>query len=170
MCKKCRQLGLNTYYGSPVSIHADWSINLVGIGAMLGLSTSEYVNAVSAMKYKYEFGSNNVYVLRTAQKESYKGIGAIETNLANLLFDEGVDFNILIEMLNQGATIRSTNITPNYTLEKFFSDNPNAIGLFIIDDNGYAQPFSKNKKIKFESYNLISLRDDKSKDQLCLDV
>ncbi|EDN35508.1 hypothetical protein FTDG_01463 [Francisella tularensis subsp. novicida GA99-3548] len=168
--QKCRQLGLNTYYGSPVSIHADWSINLVGIGAMLGLSTSEYVNAVSAMKYKYEFGSNNVYVLRTAQKESYKGIGAIETNLANLLFDEGVDFNILIEMLNQGATIRSTNITPNYTLEKFFSDNPNAIGLFIIDDNGYAQPFSKNKKIKFESYNLISLRDDKSKDQLCLDV
>ncbi|MBD5784255.1 hypothetical protein IFN73_09575, partial [Francisella tularensis subsp. holarctica] len=58
----------------------------------------------------------------------------------------------------------------NYTLEKFFSDNTNAIGLFIIDDNGYAQPFSKNKKIKFESYILISLRDDKSKDQLCLDV
>lgn len=50
-------------------------------------------------------------------------------------------------MLNQGATIRSTNITPNYTLEKFFSDNPNAIGLFIIDDNGYAQPFSKNKRL-----------------------
>ncbi|MDE4949095.1 sodium:proton exchanger, partial [Francisella tularensis subsp. holarctica] len=80
------------------------------------------------------------------------------------LFDEGVDFTILIEMLKHGATLRSTNITPNYTLEKFFSDNPNAIGLFNIDDNGYAQPFSKNKKIKLESYNLISLRDDKSKD------
>ncbi|MDE4967643.1 sodium:proton exchanger, partial [Francisella tularensis subsp. holarctica] len=90
---------------SPVSIHADGSINFVGIGAMLGLSTSEYGNAVSAMKYKYEVGSNNVYVLRTAHKESYKGIGAIETHLANLLFDEGVDFHILIEMLNQGATI-----------------------------------------------------------------
>ncbi|MDE4994595.1 NAD-binding protein, partial [Francisella tularensis subsp. holarctica] len=38
--QKCRQLGLNTYYGSPVSIHAVWSINLVGIGAMMGLSTS----------------------------------------------------------------------------------------------------------------------------------
>lgn len=170
--QKCRQLGLNTYYGSPVSAHADWSINLVGIGAMLGLSTSEYVNAVSAMKYKYEFGSNNVFVLRASQKESYKGIGSIETNLANLLFDEGVDFNTLIDRLNQGASIRSTNITPNYPLEKFFKDNPNAIALFIIDDNGYAQPFDKDKRLRFDSYSLVSLRDDvnKARDQLCLDV
>lgn len=161
--QKCRQLGLNTYYGSPVSAHADWSINLVGIGAMLGLSTSEYVNAVSAMKYKYEFGSNNVFVLRASQKESYKGIGSIETNLANLLFDEGVDFNTLIDRLNQGASIRSTNITPNYPLEKFFKDNPNAIALFIIDDNGYAQPFDKDKRLRFDSYSLVSLRDDVNK-------
>lgn len=170
--QKCRQLGLNTYYGSPVSIHADWSINLVGIGSMLGLSTSEYVNAVSAMKYRYEFGSNNTYVLRTAQKESYKGIGAIETNLANLLFEEGVDFNILIERLNHGAKIKSTNITRNYTLDRFFVDNITAIPLFIIDEAGYAQPFVKGKKIKLESYSLISLRGEVNlnKDQLCLDV
>jgi len=170
--QKCRQLGLNTYYGSPVSIHADWSINLVGIGAMLGLSTSEYVNAVSAMKYKHEFGSNSTYVLRTAQKESYKGIGSIETNLATLLFEEGVDFNILIDRLNQGASIRSTNITLNYTLENFFIDNVNAIALFIIDANGYAQPFVKGKKIKLETYSLVSLRDDvkDNKEQLCLGV
>ena len=50
-------------------------------------------------------------------------------------------------MLNQGAKIRITNITPNYTLEKFFSDNPNAIGLFIIDDNGYAQPLVRIKRL-----------------------
>nr|WP_150467173.1 sodium:proton antiporter [Francisella sp. SYW-9] len=171
--QKCRQLGLNTYYGSPVSIHADWSINLVGIGSMLGLSTSEYVNAVSAVKYKHEFGSKNTYVLRASQKESYKGIGAIETNLAMLLFDEGVDFNLLIDRLNQGASIRSTNITPNYTLDNFFADNPGAIALFIIDNNGYAQPFAKNKKIKSDSYSLISLRDNankRNKDQLCLNV
>lgn len=170
--QKCRQLGLNTYYGSPVSIHADWSMNLVGIGSMLGLSTSEYVNAVSAMKYKYEFGVKNIYVLRTARKESYKGIGAIESNLATLLFGEEVNFNTLIERLNHGATIRSTKITPNYTLEKFFTDNINAIPLFVIDENGYAQPFDKDKKIKSEIYSLVSLRDDKNKDhdQLCLNV
>ncbi|WP_442902180.1 cation:proton antiporter [Francisella sp. 19S2-10] len=171
--QKCRQLGLNTYYGSPVSIHADWSISLVGIGSMLGLSTSEYVNAVSAVKYKHEFGAKNTYVLRTSQKESYKGIGAIETNLATLLFDEDVDFNLLIDRLNKGASIRSTNITSNYTLDNFFTDNPRAIPLFIIDSYGYAQPFSKNKRIKSDNYSLISLRDNvskKNKDQLCLDV
>ncbi|ASG67231.1 sodium:proton exchanger [Francisella halioticida] len=171
--QKCRQLGLNTYYGSPVSIHADWSISLVGIGSMLGLSTSEYINAVSAIKYKHEFGSKNTYVLRTSQKESYKGIGAIETNLATLLFDESVDFNILIDRLNQGASIRSTNITPNYTLDNFFMDNSGAIPLFIIDSYGYAQPFSKNKRVKLENFSLISLRDNinkKNKDKLCLDV
>ncbi|GAB4221773.1 MAG: sodium:proton antiporter [Francisella sp.] len=169
--QKCRQLGLNTYYGSPVSINADWSINLVGIGSMLGLSTSEYINALSAIKYKYEFGSNNVYVIRSPQKESYKGIGSIETNIANLLFDEGINLKLLLDMLNNGAKIRSTNITPNYTLDNFFVDNPDAIGLFIIDSNGYAQPYNKDKKIKFDNYILISLRkDDNSKNQLCLDV
>ena len=113
---------------------------------MLGLSTSEYVNAVSAMKYKHEFGSNSTFVLRAAKKESYKGIGSIETSLATLLFEEGVDFNILIDRLNQGASIRSTNITLNYTLEKFFEDNVNVIALFTLDANGYAQPFIKDKK------------------------
>ncbi len=170
--QKCRQLGLNTYYGSPVSLHADWSINLVGIGAMLGLSTSEYVNAVSAMKYKHEFGASSTYVLRAAQKESYKGIGSIETNLATLLFEEGVDFNILIDRLNQGASIRTTNITTNYNLENFFIDNVHAIPLFILDAKGYAQPFVKGKKIKLETYSLISLRNDtkENKNQLCLEV
>ncbi|WP_263596219.1 hypothetical protein [Francisella tularensis] len=42
-------MGLNTYYGSPVLIQADWNINLVCIVAMLGFSTHEYVYAVSSM-------------------------------------------------------------------------------------------------------------------------
>ena len=158
--QKCRQLGLNTYYGSPVSAHADWSINLVGIGAMLGLSRSEYVNAVSAMKYKHEFGTNNIYTLRATEKASYKGIGAIENTLASPLFDEGIDINSLTERLNNGAQIKSTNITPNYTLQNFFADNIGTTALFIVDDKGYAQPFVSDKKIKLESYSLISLRDD----------
>lgn len=158
--QKCRQLGLNTYYGSPVSLHADWNINLVGIGSMLGLSTSEYVNAVSAVKYVHEFGASNIFVLRTPQKESYKGIGAIETNIANLLFEEGVDYNYLLERLNNGARIKSTNITENYTLDNFLSDNRNAVPLFIVDENGYVQPFVKNRKIKPVTFSLISLSDN----------
>ena len=92
--------------------------------------------------------------------------------MATLIFEEGVDFNVLIDRLNQGSSIRSTNITPNYTLEKFFIDNENAIALFIIDANGYAQPFIKGKKIKLEIYSLVSLRDDvkENKNQLCLEV
>lgn len=171
--QKCRQLGLNTYYGSPVSAHADWNINLVGIGAMLGLSTSEYINAVSAMKYKHEFGSNSVYVLRNIQQESYKGIGAMESNLGKLLFEEKVDFNLLIEKINAGAKIRSTNLTANYTLEDFYADNEGVIPLFIICNDGHAEPFVVGKKIRLETYTLVSLREnskDKNKEQLCLEV
>lgn len=171
--QQCRQLGLNTYYGSPVSAHADWSINLIGLGAMLGLSTSEYINAVSAMKYKHEFGSRSIYVLRNVQQESYKGIGSMESNLATPLFEEGVDFNMLIEKMNDGAKIRSTNITPNYPSGNFFTDNDGAIPLFTIDNDGFAEPFVAGKRIKLETYALVSLREgskDTNKEQLCLDV
>ena len=157
--QKCRQLGLNTYYGSPVSVHADWNINLDGIGSMLGLSTSEYINAISAVKYGHEFGADKIYVIRATQKESYKGIGSMEGNFANLLFDEGVDHNTVTEKLNNGYKVKTTRITENYTLDRFLDVNTNAIPLFTIEDNGSVIPFKKDRKVKLINYTLISLKD-----------
>jgi hypothetical protein len=168
----CRQMGLNTYYGSPVSTNADMSINLVGLGNMLGLSSSEYVNAVAAIKYRSEFGAQNTHVLRSPQKESYKGVGGIQTNLANLLFDNGIDFNVLAGLFDKGARIKSTNITANYTLDDFLLGNPDALLLFVIYDGGVVDTCYKDKKIRQISYSLISLATETkiNKEQLCLDV
>ena len=71
-------------------------------------------------KYQFHIDNNSAILLRNVQQESYKGIGSIESNLATLLFEEGVDFNVLIDKMNNGAKVKSTNLTPNYTLEDFF--------------------------------------------------
>ncbi len=156
--QKCRQLGLNTYYGSPVSVHADWNINLDGIGSMLGLSTSEYINAISAVKYSHEFGADNVYVIRATQTESYKGIGSMGANLAMPLFEEHMDHNFFTEKMNNGYEIGSTRITENYTLDRFVEANPTAVLLFKIDDSGTVMPYKKDLRLRQNGYTLITLR------------
>jgi len=157
--QKCRQLGLNTYYGSPVSVNADWNLSLDGIGSMLGLSTSEYVNTISAVKYARELGASNIYVVRSTQKESYKGTGSMEENYATQLFDEGVDSNTITEKLNNGYRIKSTRITKTYTFDRFISNNKEAIPLFTIDDNDNVRPFMNDRRIKQANYILISLKE-----------
>ena len=47
--------GLPTYYGNPVSEHAERNLRLVGIGRVLALTPNMELNALAAQHYRLEF-------------------------------------------------------------------------------------------------------------------
>jgi hypothetical protein len=47
-----RMAGLNTYYGNPLSDHADRYIDLIGVGAMLAMTPNAEQNTLAALHYR----------------------------------------------------------------------------------------------------------------------
>ncbi|MBK2124595.1 cation:proton antiporter [Fangia hongkongensis] len=129
----CRLQGLTCYYGSSVSEHADWHLNLVGIGRMLGCSSSEQMNVLSAVKYYREFdGRSSVFTLPTSQNRANSKLTYLTKKYAKRLFSRDLSYHMLRSAVKQGGEIKSTTLTDEYSWEKFQSLNESAIELFFI--------------------------------------
>ncbi len=130
----CRLQGLNCYYGSSVSEHADWHLNLVGIGRMLGCSSSEQMNTLAAVKYYREFdGRVSVFVLPTAQNKANSKLNYLTKKYAQRLFSKDLSYQILRSIVKQGGQIKTTALSNGFTWEQFASLNQRAIPLFYIN-------------------------------------
>jgi NhaP-type Na+/H+ or K+/H+ antiporter len=131
---KARMEGLSTYFGNPISEHADRHLDLVGIGRMLALTPRENFNVAAVMHFRMEFGRNNVFVLQpeTAGQASAKQ-QVTPRRRGQLLFAEGVTYAVLAERLGRGDEIHSTGLTETFTFEDFLAKNREALVLFALD-------------------------------------
>jgi CPA1 family monovalent cation:H+ antiporter len=135
--KQARMEGFRTYYGNPVSKHADQHLDLVGIGHLLGLSMNRHVNTISAQKYKVEFGQNHIYTLSPTidlSKSNEKHLTAAEHRGRELF--EGLSYASLSGYLADGAVIKSTLITEEFTFKNYLGKHgKNVVPLFAISPN-----------------------------------
>ena len=135
--------GLNTYYGKPVSEHADRHLDLVGIGQLLALSPRSELNALSTMRYHAEFGGGNLFVLNPSDEEdsTEKRKYSMQKG-TKILFDEDVNYARLSKMMVDGAEIRCTSITEKFDIsdynKKYYS---RSIPLFAFNPKGRIYPF-----------------------------
>ena len=130
----CRLQGLTCYYGSSVSEHADWHLNLVGIGRMLGCSSSEQMNTLAAVKYYREFdGRASVFVLPTAQNKANSKLTYLTKKYAKRLFSKDLSYQTLRSIIKQGGQVKTTTISNEFNWEQFLSLNQQAIPLFYIN-------------------------------------
>ena len=137
-----RMEGLDTFYGNPVSEYADQNLDLIGIGKMLGLSPRRGLNAVAGMRYAAEFGRHHVYVILTTAdtKVSERHQLAVEYR-GFVLFGKDLTFQKFASLLSQGAEIRSTKLSEEYTFDAMREQTRQMIPLFALSPKGRLQIF-----------------------------
>ena len=127
--------GLDTYYGNPISEHADRHLDLVGIGRMLALSAHENLNVSSLMHYRLELGANTVFAIQS--KVATNGVDNRTTaaiRRGKTLFGWDVTYAKLAGMLSRGAEIRATRLTDTYGYQDYLNTHQGeAILLFAMD-------------------------------------
>ncbi len=151
--KAARMQGLETYYGNPVSDHADWHLNLVGIGHMLGLSRHADLNALSGLKYRVEFGRKAIYTLKSsADIEKPEKHTVSHEHRGNVLFGDGITYAKLASLLSQGAEIRSTTLTEDFdflaycerngskSIPMFGLSKDSELRVFVVGDDWSPKP------------------------------
>ena len=147
--RTARMEGLPTYYGNPISSHADRHLDLVGIGRMLALSPVTEINVLSTMRYKSEFGPKSIYTLQTVQETATpEKLQAARTHRGYTLFGEDVTFKKLSSLFKQGAKIHSTTLTDTYSFAEYKEQHSSkAIPLFCLDLKNRIHIFVANGKL-----------------------
>ncbi len=131
-----RRAGLATYYGNPVSEHADRHLDLVGFGGLLGLSSRAELNSLSVMRYLREFGKGNVYALHATLDEQPENLRIAPLQPGQALFGKDASYSKLTRMLAEGGAVAIIEFAEGETLELFRHKNFDAIPLFAVDPKG----------------------------------
>jgi NhaP-type Na+/H+ or K+/H+ antiporter len=134
--RRARMDGLATFYGNPVSAHADRHLDLIGIGQMLGLSTNRERNSLACLHYQQEFGREKVYRLRNLALEETNHRKALsERLLVPALFEEGMTHARFAELLIRGWRIKSTGLSATFDWPHFIEQyGSTSMLMFCVDE------------------------------------
>ena len=143
---RARMEGVKTYFGNPVSDHADRHLDLIGFGHLFAMSMDRELNTLCEINYRHTFGKKNIYRLGFNDDKTKKAERQERNDYwqSPWLFGEGINYGRLASMIANNAKIKITNITDNYSYEQYRKDNKHYIALYMIDKNGSLKVFSSN--------------------------
>lgn len=163
-----RMEGLNTFYGNPVSQHADQYLDLVGYGKLLGLSPRRELNTMATMRYRLEFGEPNIFSLPTQRSDKEVKHEVAPEHRGATLFGADTTYARLASLLSQGAEIRKTRLTEEFDFNAYLQTAGRRVWpLFAIDPRERIFVFSEESQPapKAGWHVLGLIKDDAAKEE-----
>lgn len=150
-----RMQNLETYYGNPISSHAEVHLDLTSLGGMLGLSRVPGENTAAALRFREDFGVRKIFVLGTEEddKDNAK-TGTSENYTGRKLFQPGIDYWKLHRLITyEDGQIKHTQLSETYPLEQWRADNEDrtAVPLFALDAEGELRIASAEQSLEPEA-------------------
>ena len=128
---------LNAKCGNVLSEQVQEEHDLAGLGKFLAVTPSEEVNTLAVMEYMHLFSRANVYQLAPRGKSHGRWQSLPENRRGRILFKNDLDHHRLETLFEQGAVVKSTTLTANFTMANFrAAHGTGAIILFAIDSSG----------------------------------
>ena len=157
-----RMDGLETYFGNPVSEHADKNLNLSGLGKLLAMSGRLNLDTLACLRFKSEFGVNNVYELKTTREKHTEDKHIVSTKHRGYeLFSKDADYGNLAYRLRNNAEIKSTQLSDEFTFEQYLKKYEGGIiPMFAIDNKQRLHVFVANGEMQpKQDWTIIALID-----------
>ncbi|MCD6527241.1 MAG: sodium:proton antiporter [Desulfuromonas sp.] len=155
-----RMEGLPTYFGNPISEHADRHLDMVGLGRMLALTSHESYNVNAAMHYRIDLGAENIFSIQNrADSEQSDKMKVGSKDRGQRLFGEEITYCQLSRLLEQGGEIHTTKLTDTFSFEQWQKQQmPDTIALFAIDPKDNLRIFTVEYQLQPQpGWKIISL-------------
>lgn len=140
-----RMMGLRTYFGNPMSEHAELGMDLTGLGTMVAMTSDPHLNALACERLARELGPNKVYQLRVRADE----VRSVASGKARDAFGPQASYESLTAALARGAEVRATQLTDEFGFDamrgryaEFF------VPLFGIDLKGVPRAFASDSQFE----------------------
>lgn len=124
-----RMSGMATYFGNPVSEHAERHLNLIGLGHMFAMSRRDDMNALACVRFANDFGRNAVYTISTEKDQETTDKHKPVASQNGDLFGPEVSYSKLAKIIHQGGEIKTTKISENFEYEALAKQHPTMIPL-----------------------------------------
>jgi NhaP-type Na+/H+ or K+/H+ antiporter len=161
-----RMDNIPTYYGNPMSEHADRSLDLSQYGTVLVMSPYKQLNPLVTYHFEHALGKGSVLGLTVNDQQKRASHQVSESYAAKLcLFNEDVTYAKLAGYAAKGSTIKTTGLSDEFTYEDYEKEYAGrSIRLCAIEPNGKVRIFTSIKDIQPKSdWRIVSLiTEDKS--------
>lgn len=132
-----RMAGLPMAYASVGSEFVQEEIDLGGIGRLLAMTPNDEVNTLASMGFTERFGRAEVYQVAAIESSSGRTESVGAYRRGRTLFDKPVTIQELEKRVANGATIKKTLLTADFTIEDFMERyGESALMLFCLEENG----------------------------------
>jgi NhaP-type Na+/H+ or K+/H+ antiporter len=157
--------GMSTYYGSVISEQIFDELDLAGVGKMLALTPNDEINNLAILHFMGIFDRSELYQLSHRNSDA-KDRDQISPHLTGrILFSKEITHNYLTRRFNQGAKIKSIQLTEKFdfkTFQEYYHDN--AVPLFLkTEDNDLEVFATDNPPEPAIGHTLICLVDEEGK-------
>jgi len=158
---KARNEGFPTYFGNPISDHADRHLDLVGIGHMFAVSRREEHNVNAVMHYRLELGAEKMFTLQIFGEDQIAEKWKVaEKDRGQTLFGSNVTYTLLEKILDQGGQVKTTELSDSLSYEQWQLQQQQCQGvaLFAIDRKRVLHVFGPEQQFTPQAeWQLISL-------------
>ncbi len=158
--RSARMDGLDTFYGSAVSEHADRNLDLAGVGKLMAMSGRVDLDVLVEMNFRPIFGIRNLYELPTSAEGNVTDKHRISRRYRGTrLFGDLVTYNKLAGWLRNGAEVRVTTLSEEFDFAAYKEQHEDRfILLFALDASGRLRIFTEAADIQpLEGWKVISL-------------
>ena len=134
---RARMSGLRTYFGNPVSDHADHHMDLIGVGHLFAMSMDKEMNTLAELHFRHEFGEQKIYRLKFSEDKNKNERDEKQSSFqSRWLFGKDATYTKMASMISKKARIKITNITDSYSFAQYRADNKQFIPLYTVDKEG----------------------------------
>lgn len=150
--KEAKMHGIKTYYGDLLSKKAELYLDINPYKVMLLMDFKSELHPLYYTHFRADFGPENIYALSTVPSSEISEEKSLSTNLnPRMLFGDEVTWPMLSNLINQGAQVRVTNITENFSFKDYQAYwQEKAIPLFAISPKEDFYIFAEDSSIKIE--------------------
>nr|WP_285817841.1 sodium:proton antiporter [Echinimonas agarilytica] len=155
-----RMDSIPTYYGNPMSEHAERTLDLSVIGKVLVISPYRQLNPLVTYHFEHEMGKGSVLGLSGIDQEQRPSHQISESYAKKLgLFSEGITYGKLAGRVAKGAVIKTTRLSDNFTMAQYTETyGDRALPLCAVDPQGQLHVYTITRDFKLKpDWQLISL-------------
>lgn len=114
-----RMAGIRAYYGSALSERSKYDLDLSGIGRCLALTPNDETNALICKHYEGVLGRGTCFQLASNINEDTDRTSMATSLRGRVLFSKGATFPHLMKFQREGAVMKATTVTEEFTFNQF---------------------------------------------------